>query len=566
MAKKKKNIIPNIEDWPVYKISVDRENFISEMNEFVYNRLTNHFSDLETVLNKAVYMEKQRVKKNPWKVDPADDKSYWYQIGKEIKDAGLKEDRDAIHKIILKRIINRYNQEIVGTFNPKTYRFSKRFLTAFFRKLLNTASGRNHRRFWGNQKQLFEKIKVNGHSELLQKLFTKGTVVVVPTHFSNLDSIMIGYALDEVLDLPAFAFGAGLNLFDVELVGYFINRLGAYRVDRRKKNPIYLQCLKAMTTLSLNRGLNNLFFPGGTRSRNGSVEDKLKLGLLGSVVESQRMTLQQGKKEKIFVVPLVVGYHFVLEAKSLIDQQLQKEGREKYIRTKDEYKSYRKLFKFVWSLFSKKSEIFLSFGEPMDALGNKVNEDGESRDERGDIIDVADYFKSDNEIVTNRQRETVYTKLLADQIISSYSRNNTVLTSHLVAFIAFEAMRNQFPDLEFYTFLNLNVDEMMIPKEDFLALIEKFQLKLKSMSDLDRIKMSDELLGSAEDVMTDGLQNLGIYHSQKPLYLDKKGNIMTEDIKVLYFYHNRLINYDLEGLVVSDTLESASSVSEKIEL
>ena len=63
------------------------------------------------------------------------------------------------------------------------------------------------------------------------------TVIIVPTHFSNLDSILIGYAIDGIMGLPAFHYGAGLNLYDLELVAYFINRLGAYKVDRRKKKP-----------------------------------------------------------------------------------------------------------------------------------------------------------------------------------------------------------------------------------------------------------------------------------------------------------------------------------------
>ncbi len=565
MSKKRENIIPNTKDWPIYKVYSNRDGLVKEMNEYVFQRLVNHFSDLDSILSKTVYLEKQRVKKDPWKVDPADDKSYWYNIGKELKESGIKEDKVEIHRQILKRIINRYNEEIVGTFNEKTYRFSKKFVAGIFRRLLNTASGRNHRRFWGNKKQLFDKIKVTGHSETVRSLFEQGTVVVVPTHFSNLDSIMIGWALDEIVGLPAFAFGAGLNLFDVELVGYFINRLGAYRVDRRKKNPIYLQCLKAMTTLSLNKGLNNIFFPGGTRSRSGAIEDHLKLGLLGSVVESQRMTLEQGKKEKIFIVPLVVGYHFVLEAKHLIDQQLQKEGKEKYIRTKDQYKSYRKLFKFVWSLFSKKSEIVLSFGEPLDVLGNKVNENGESRDERGDIIDISDYFKSEGQIVSNRQRETVYTKLLGEHIVHSYQKNNVVLTSHLVAFIAFNYFRNQFSDLEFYTFLNLGVEELSLEKNILVELVDIYKSKLQTMSDLDKLKLSDQIHLSAEEIIDDGVENLGIYHAEKPLYIKKDDHLGTMDLKLLYFYHNRLINYDLESIISWPTLENPQIEYENVD-
>lgn len=151
----------------------------------------------------------------------------------------------------------------------------------------------------------------------------------MPTHFSNLDSILVGYAMDEMLGLPSFSYGAGLNLYNSGIAAYFMNRLGAYRVDRRKKNPIYLETLKAMSKLSIQRGVNSLFFPGGTRSRSGSLEKKLKMGLIGTAVEAQRALCQEGKKEKIFIVPLVMSYHFVLEAKYLIEQHLLITGKGK---------------------------------------------------------------------------------------------------------------------------------------------------------------------------------------------------------------------------------------------
>src|SRR5207344_2939506 len=99
--------------------------------------------------------------------------------------------------------------------------------------------------------KIHERIKLFGPIEKIRKLSKDGVLVIVPTHSSNMDSIMIGYALDEIAGLPAFSYGAGLNLYNSEFFGYFMNRLGAYRVDRRKKNPVYLESLKAMSNISL---------------------------------------------------------------------------------------------------------------------------------------------------------------------------------------------------------------------------------------------------------------------------------------------------------------------------
>jgi glycerol-3-phosphate O-acyltransferase len=58
--------------------------------------------------------------------------------------------------------------------------------------------------------------------------------------------------------------------------------------------------------MAIQKGCHSLFFPGGTRSRSGQIEKRLKLGLLSTAIEAQRINYQKGKRdelEKIFVVP-----------------------------------------------------------------------------------------------------------------------------------------------------------------------------------------------------------------------------------------------------------------------
>jgi glycerol-3-phosphate O-acyltransferase len=160
--------------------------------------------------------------------------------------------------------------------------------------------------------------------------------------------------MDAVVGLPQFTYGAGLNLYNTGYTAYFMNRLGAYRLDRRKKNPIYLETLKTMSNLAVQRGTNSLFFPGGTRSRSGAMEKELKKGLLGSVVEAQRDICGRADNNKIYVVPLIIGYHFVLEAEFLIESYLKLIGKEHYIaKEKDQSYSVRKWLRFGWSFFSR---------------------------------------------------------------------------------------------------------------------------------------------------------------------------------------------------------------------
>ena len=133
-----------------------------------------------------------------------------------------------------------------------------------------------------------------------------------------------------------------------------------------------------MANLSLQRGTNSLFFPGGTRSRSGKLEEKLKLGLLSTTVEAQRALYQQGKDQKLFIVPLVLGYHFVLEAPYLIEGYLRTLGKERFLKSRDDFYNPLQIIRFIWKVLSEGNDIALSFGQPMDVLGNPVDIDGNS--------------------------------------------------------------------------------------------------------------------------------------------------------------------------------------------
>ena len=542
------HIIPNMADWPISQFGEKRGEFVFELNDFVLKKiLDSHRENLEPLLAKTIYLEKKRSKNNRWRVDPEDEVRYWSSLSKELNQVTQDGGTQGGYLELLKRIINRYDEEIVGTFKPKTYKFTFTFLNIFFKRLLNTAAGRNHKRLWGSRHQLVEKLKVYGEVDKIKALFDQGTVVMVPTHFSNLDSMVIGYAMQSAVGIPAFSFGAGLNLFDNEIVGYFINRLGAYRVDRRKKNPIYLECLTSMAAYSIQKGVNNLFFPGGTRSREGGMEDRLKLGLLGSSIEAQRNMVIEGKKEKVFIVPMILGYNFVLEAKFLIEQHLARTGKEKYIKSKDAFKSYRKITKFIWSLFSEKSDISVSFGEPMDIMGNFVDDEGNSIDINGEHIDLRDYFSLDGEVKANAQRENVYTKILGDRILDSYKRNNVVLSSHLLAYSAFKILEKSH-DGDVYSLVNLPKEKSQIEWDYLETIITRLQVALLELESKGKIKLSREVKWEPRRLIEDGIKNLGIYHAQKPLLINND-KVWSDSLKVLYYYHNRIKIYDLDKYI-----------------
>lgn len=559
------HVIPEISEWPIYKLSEDRRNFIREINEFTLDRLMKYPSGkLSDLIAHTVYLERIRMREEPWKVDPPNDRQFWSRIQKRLVAASLDRsdsEASANNEELLQQILNRYSEEIVGTFRIKTFLFARKFLTVFFNRLLQ-AKQRGIFHIWGARRRLSEKLIVQGEVEKVRALATKGTVVMVPTHFSNLDSIMIGYCLDLVAGLPSFSYGAGLNLYNAGYVAYFMNRLGAYRVDRRKKNDIYLETLKAMSKLSIQRGVNSLFFPGGTRSRSGNLESRLKLGLLGTTVEAQRAIFQQGRKDKVFIVPLVLSYHFVLEGQYLIEQHLKNIGKERFIKTQDAFFNPLRLFQFTWQVLAEGNDITFSFGQPMDVLGNPVDEHGNSYDNYGNLLHLEEYFESYGQINEDLQRESEYTKILAKKIVERYHKDNIVLSSHLIAFAAFEILRKENTRLDLYGVLRLPPDDYVFDDHVLEEVTGQIQRFLQRKAASGEVKLSPAIALPPRELIRDGLSRLGTFHIKKPLRLNKNGKVISENFMLLYFYHNRLEGYGLAKKIAWSDLLSSSAQKE----
>ncbi len=545
------HIWPNIEDWPICQIHQRRAEFVEEIEAFTNQRLLEkHGNRIGDLLARTIYMERIRVKEEPWKVDPPNERQFWRRLYRKLASAPVGEEHAeeamAIYEEILQIIVHRYAEEIVATFKKGTFEFARRFLTVFFNRLLNTAAARNLKRLYSKEHRLSDKLICVGELEKIRSLVRKGTVVIVPTHFSNLDSILIGYAIDQILGLPAFSYGAGLNLYNAGYAAYFMNRLGAYRVDRRKKNPVYLETLKSMSNLALQHNVHSIFFPGGTRSRSGELEKKLKLGLLGTAVEAQRHLYQKGEDRKIFIVPLILGYHVVLEAKFLIEQHLIRTGRERYFRPGDQSYSFRRWVSFLWNFFSESSEVVLSFGKPLDVLGNFVDADGQSYDRQGRPVEVREYFLGAHGLEAHLQRENEYTKILAERIVERFHKDNVVLDSHIVAFVAFRLLMHMHPRLDLYQLLRLPEDEVEFPVYQVVHGVAQVQRRLLELEQAGKVKVADVCVGDPEKVMRRGLRKLGVYHVRKPLIINREGVLVSQDFSLLYYYHNRLLHYGLE--------------------
>jgi glycerol-3-phosphate O-acyltransferase len=551
-----KPILDGIPDWPVYQLSKNRKEFVEEVALKSFERILElrpTRKQLIDELEATVYREQNRIKRNRWRVDPKDDSRFWAEVKNNLIEASarINDPVDKTHEIILKRIVTRYANEIAGNFKPNSYRLTRELLKIWFSRLLNGARVKKFGAFFRNQYTLRDKIQIVGKVKMLRRLAKKGTVVMVPTHFSNLDSILVGWVIHS-LGLPAFIYGAGLNLFNIKIFAYFMNSLGAYKVDRRKKNLPYLETLKMYSNLAIQKGAHSLFFPGGTRSRSGLIEKQLKLGLLSTAIEAQRNLYLENPNaievRKIFVVPVTLNYNFVLEAPDLIEDYLHVKGQDKYFPEQDKYGSVQ-LLKFLFKFFTKGSNISVSIGPALDVIGNHVDEEGHSIDNQGRLIHTKDYFVSGGQISEDKQREDEYTRMLSHKIVSEYHRINRVFASHLAAFVAFEMWQRKFPKLDLFGLLRLPEEDLELDYAEFRETFKRVRKRIYELKDEGKVYHATHLKGKVDSVLKLGIENVGIFHLKRPLLLNKKGNIITKDLTVLYYYHNRLVGYDLEQYI-----------------
>lgn len=550
-------ILPKKDEWPIVKLSKNRKEFINKVVTASCDRILSITGDdpdeIREKLETTLYRERLRVKQNPWLIDPDDEKGFWSKVKESLValsaenglEAGQKKEG---YKKILENIVRRYVEEIAGNFKPGYYKMTRRLVTFGFSRLLNTSRVKGLRSIFSSQYTLQDKIQIIGHTDHIRNLASKGTIVMTPTHFSNLDSVLIGWTIS-TLGLPPFIYGAGLNLFNIEIFAYFMNALGAYKVDRRKKNLVYLETLKTYSSEAIQFGCHSLFFPGGTRSRSGKLESALKLGLLSTAVEAQRANYQKGIEDvsgKVFIVPVTINYHFVLEAPSLIKEYLNLTGQERYYQESDEFSTSYKISKFLIKFFTKGSDISVSIGRPMDTLGNYVDEDGNSLDMDGRVIDCKDYFISDGKITVDKQRENEYTRKLGKKIVAEFHKINRVFSSHLVAFTAFQMIKSQNGKLDLFNLLRLPEEDVSLPYEAFRDGCQKVLDRIYELEKEDKIRMAPHLRQEIDQLIAHGLANVGMYHAKRPLLKNEKGEIITEDFNLLYFYHNRLEGYGLE--------------------
>ena len=535
----------------------DRERAITEIVSRIVNRHitasqeSNRASVRESMLelvNDTFYEEKKRLRTEKSTRMKQEDVDFWRSIKKTLPRAN---DRDI--KEMLTNITQRFTREVAGNFNPRIYDLSVKAVPFGLSLLLN---GLSMRRFLSNPSamSLDTNIHISGQVRELQALEKKGTVVMVPTHLSNLDSPVIGWSIYN-LGLPPFTYGAGLNLFHNRVLGFFMRNLGAYRVDRRKKARLYKEVLKEYATLSMEYGYNNLFFPGGTRNRLGEIERSLKKGLLGTTMQAYTRNLQNNNpKPNLYIVPCTLNYHLVLEARTLIEDALKEKGKRRYIIDDDEFTDASKVYQFVTNLASLDAPIHIVIGQAYDPFGNRVDAEGQSFDRRDRPVEISKYVIRNGKPVIDLQRDREYTNELGERIVDEFVQHNMILNTHLLAYTCFQLLRERNQDMDLYRLLHTGgfVDHLHI--HQVCRETEKNLNRLREMAHNNELRISPDLQTStAEEVVEKAMRIFGTYHGIPAL--ERHGDrIVPGSLSLLYYYNNRLNGYPVKQHTVPTVL------------
>ena len=511
-------------DAPIFGFNEAKGSIVKEVTERVANAVTHPI----LVLNEAAYLEMRRLA-------PKGGPEYaeWRSLASSL---GRLSEGDAREK--LRALCERYAWDVAGNFNPTVYKFATRAMAPILGTILSPRNAlKNIPQLASTSasnwlRALDGRIVIQGPVDTIAALGQIGTLIFTPTHLSNLDSVVFGFALERA-GLPPATYGAGKNLFTNPVLSFFMHNLGAYRVDRRLKHALYKDVLKTYSCVLIERGYHSLFFPGGTRSRSGAVERRLKLGLAGTGIEAFGRTAENGKPHRVFFVPATINYMLTLEAETLVDDFLQEEGKARYIIEDDESTRVGRVVSFTQKLLGLDESCVIRFSEPLDCFGNVVDARGDSYDAHGRKVDASSYlFGDDGKPHRDSARDVQYTRELGEAIVRAFAKDTVVMTTHVVAAAAFDHLRRTVGKGDLFAILG-HRDSVRISRAELLEKIDALMSKIYELEAHAKIVLAPQLRGRKEQILESALRAFAGYHTN-PVIGVGATDLVLEDTRLLF--------------------------------
>lgn len=186
--------------------------------------------------------------------------------------------------------------------------------------------------------------------EKIYELAQRHPVVFLPSHKSNLDHLVLQYALHENGHPPNHtAGGINMNFFPV---GPLVRRSGVFFIRRTfKDNPVYKFVLRQYVDYLIEKRFPLEWYIEGGRSRSGKLLPP-RLGLLAYVADA----LRRGKSEDVLLIPVSIAYDQIQDVSDYVSEQ---RGGAK------QRESFGWFLRVVRALRRRYGQIHLNFGEPL---------------------------------------------------------------------------------------------------------------------------------------------------------------------------------------------------------
>jgi len=200
-------------------------------------------------------------------------------------------------------------------------------------------------------------------------------VVFLPTHKSNLDHLVLQYALHENGLPPNHAAGGiNMNFFPV---GPLIRRSGLFFIRRSfKDDAVYKFVLRQYIDYLVEKRFPLEWYIEGGRSRSGKLLPP-RLGMLAYVVDS----LRRGKSEDIYLIPTAIAYD---QIQDVGDYVAESRGGKK------QGESFAWFVNVVRGIREQLGHIHIRFGEPVSLAKAIANTGGAVEPEADETnVDVA---------------------------------------------------------------------------------------------------------------------------------------------------------------------------------
>jgi glycerol-3-phosphate O-acyltransferase len=189
-----------------------------------------------------------------------------------------------------------------------------------------------------------------GDLERIYELAQRYPVVFLPSHKSNLDHLVLQYALYENGHPPNHtAGGINMNFFPV---GPLVRRSGVFFIRRTfKDKPVYKFVLRQYIDYLIEKRFPLEWYVEGGRSRSGKLLPP-RFGMLAYVVDAYR----RGKSDDVLLIPVSIAYDQIQDVRDYVAEQ---RGAAK------QRESFRWFLRLLRALRRRYGRIHISFGEPL---------------------------------------------------------------------------------------------------------------------------------------------------------------------------------------------------------